>query len=267
LAFRATNAQSPSGGQGERHDPETGLVYLNARYHDPVFGRFISPDDWDPIKDGVGTNRYAYAGNDPVNKADNNGHVAGTATAGKEAAEAAGKGFFSAVADAIAGLFGRSAGAQAAAAAGWTGPVAIAIGVTVEVFSPTPVAPGTVYSNSSDVPDGKKSASGADDSADNTPASTPIGRKGQHLGVPDKTNVPGKPMGPKGRTYSGHAQDRMQQQGIMPSAVEDAIENGQHAPSYDNTTEHYSPENNLGVVTDNATGNVITVDYGLGRQK
>ncbi len=59
---------------GERHDPETGLIYLNARYMDPKFGRFISPDDWDPIKDGVGTNRYAYAENDPVNKSDPNGH-------------------------------------------------------------------------------------------------------------------------------------------------------------------------------------------------
>ncbi|MER8409655.1 hypothetical protein NKH16_34435, partial [Mesorhizobium sp. M1307] len=59
---------------GERFDPETGLLYLNARYMDPLLGRFISPDDWDPILPGVGTNRYAYAQNDPVNKADNNGH-------------------------------------------------------------------------------------------------------------------------------------------------------------------------------------------------
>ena len=36
--------------------------------------RFISPDDMDPTLPGVGTNRYAYAGNDPVNKADPNGH-------------------------------------------------------------------------------------------------------------------------------------------------------------------------------------------------
>ena len=33
-------------------------------------------DDWDPINEGVGTNRYAYAANDPVNKSDANGHVA-----------------------------------------------------------------------------------------------------------------------------------------------------------------------------------------------
>ena len=59
---------------GERDDPETGLLFLNARYYDPVLARFISPDWWDPNKQGVGTNRYAYSGNDPVNKSDPNGH-------------------------------------------------------------------------------------------------------------------------------------------------------------------------------------------------
>ncbi|WP_425483166.1 RHS repeat-associated core domain-containing protein [Chelativorans alearense] len=51
----------------ERH--ETGLMYLNARYHDPAFGRFISPGTMDPIE----TNRYSYADNDPINKSDPNG--------------------------------------------------------------------------------------------------------------------------------------------------------------------------------------------------
>lgn len=37
--------------------------------------RFISPDDWSPILPGVGTNRYAYAQNDPINKSDQNGHI------------------------------------------------------------------------------------------------------------------------------------------------------------------------------------------------
>lgn len=36
--------------------------------------RFISPDTLDPTLPGVGTNRYAYALNDPVNKSDPNGH-------------------------------------------------------------------------------------------------------------------------------------------------------------------------------------------------
>jgi RHS repeat-associated protein len=58
----------------ERYDAETGLQYLHARYYDPDLGRFISPDWWDPWKEGVGINRYAYAGNDPINFSDPNGH-------------------------------------------------------------------------------------------------------------------------------------------------------------------------------------------------
>lgn len=38
--------------------------------------RFISPDTMDPTLPGVGTNRYAYAENDPINKSDPNGHNA-----------------------------------------------------------------------------------------------------------------------------------------------------------------------------------------------
>ncbi len=73
----ASGFQTQKGYIGERHDPETGLIYLNARYMDPILGRFISPDDWDPTQPGVGTNKYAYAANDPVNKSDPNGHQAG----------------------------------------------------------------------------------------------------------------------------------------------------------------------------------------------
>jgi RHS repeat-associated protein len=59
---------------GERHDAETGFLYLNARYYDPALGRFISPDWWDPNQPGVGMNRYTYSDNDPINKSDQNGH-------------------------------------------------------------------------------------------------------------------------------------------------------------------------------------------------
>jgi RHS repeat-associated protein len=58
----------------ERHDAETGLMYLHARYYDPLLGRFLSGDTWDPIIPGVDINRYAYALNDPVNLSDPNGH-------------------------------------------------------------------------------------------------------------------------------------------------------------------------------------------------
>jgi RHS repeat-associated protein len=59
----------------EKFDPETGLQYLHARFMDPFGGRFTTPDTWDPILAGVDFNRYAYAGNDPVNGSDANGHV------------------------------------------------------------------------------------------------------------------------------------------------------------------------------------------------
>ncbi|MFZ5791054.1 MAG: RHS repeat-associated core domain-containing protein [Pseudomonadota bacterium] len=70
---------------GERTDDETGLTYLHARYYDPVLGRFIQPDTYDPTLEGVGVNRYAYSFNDPINKADPNGHeVGGNAERGYE---------------------------------------------------------------------------------------------------------------------------------------------------------------------------------------
>jgi RHS repeat-associated protein len=58
----------------ERYDPETELQYLHARYRDPDLPNFLTPDWWDVIQPGVDINRYAYAGNDPVNLSDPNGH-------------------------------------------------------------------------------------------------------------------------------------------------------------------------------------------------
>lgn len=63
---------------GERLDEETGLLYLNARYYDPISGRFISGDPSSPIENGVGVNRYAYAGNNPLFYSDPYGLSYGT---------------------------------------------------------------------------------------------------------------------------------------------------------------------------------------------
>lgn len=75
-ATAATSHFEHKGFIGERHDEEVGLMYLNARYYDPLIGRFIQPDTWDPTLPGVGINRYTYAFNDPVNMSDPNGHAA-----------------------------------------------------------------------------------------------------------------------------------------------------------------------------------------------
>jgi len=58
----------------QRNDPSTGLIYLNARYLDPDLGIFTQPGWLDPLAPGVGPNRFAYAGNDPINQKDPNGN-------------------------------------------------------------------------------------------------------------------------------------------------------------------------------------------------
>lgn len=71
---QSTAVREELGYIGERFDAETGLIFLNARTYDPAVARFISPDTYDPTRPGVGVNRYAYAGNDPINRADPGGH-------------------------------------------------------------------------------------------------------------------------------------------------------------------------------------------------
>jgi RHS repeat-associated protein len=82
MPLSSNGATLPAKGQpqtkayvNERFDPETGLQYLHARYYDPNEGRFLTPDTYDPWEAGVGTNRYAYSGNDPINMSDPNGHT------------------------------------------------------------------------------------------------------------------------------------------------------------------------------------------------
>ena len=54
--------------RGYYYDEDTGLYYLNARYYNPEWRRFISPDDTAYIDAETpnGLNLYCYCGNDPV---------------------------------------------------------------------------------------------------------------------------------------------------------------------------------------------------------
>src|SRR5262249_4210439 len=60
---------------GERQDDETALVFLHARYYDPAWGLFLSPDPVSPALPGVGTNRYAYGLNNPISWTDRSGLI------------------------------------------------------------------------------------------------------------------------------------------------------------------------------------------------
>ncbi len=60
-----------------RQDQETGLVYMGARYYDPVAGRFISTDPKGFDEANVHSfNRYAYANNNPYKYRDPDGRWA-----------------------------------------------------------------------------------------------------------------------------------------------------------------------------------------------
>ncbi len=72
----AANADN-QGYTGHIRDAATGLNYMQARYYDPVIGRFLSNDPVGFVEGGIGHfNRYAYTGNDPVNHTDPTGRAA-----------------------------------------------------------------------------------------------------------------------------------------------------------------------------------------------
>jgi RHS repeat-associated protein len=66
-------APETKGWIGERFDADAGLQYLNARYYDPELSLFLQPDWFEVTKAGVGTNRFSYSFNDPVNNLDPGG--------------------------------------------------------------------------------------------------------------------------------------------------------------------------------------------------
>jgi len=65
---------------GEPKDA-SGLIYLRARYYEPGTGRFVSADPFGGFAgDPASQNAYAYAGNNPVNRADPSGMSAQSLT-------------------------------------------------------------------------------------------------------------------------------------------------------------------------------------------
>ena len=64
--------------RGYYFDTETGLYWVQTRYYNPEWCRWISPDTLDYLdpETAHGLNLYAYCGNDPVNFTDPSGHFA-----------------------------------------------------------------------------------------------------------------------------------------------------------------------------------------------
>lgn len=61
---------------GHKFDKSLSLSYMQARYYDPVLGRFYSNDPVSFMEKDISTfNRYSYVGNDPMNAVDPSGMI------------------------------------------------------------------------------------------------------------------------------------------------------------------------------------------------
>ncbi|WP_236900406.1 RHS repeat-associated core domain-containing protein [Clostridium pasteurianum] len=68
-------AKNPYRYRGYRYDGETGLYYLNARYYNAEWGRFINADAYGGnVGDLLSHNMFAYCMNNPVNMSDPSGN-------------------------------------------------------------------------------------------------------------------------------------------------------------------------------------------------
>ena len=87
-----------------------------------------------------------------------------------------------------------------------------------------------------------------------------FGKKGFELKFPNyQDSVRNADQIIKGRKYIGHALDQMQNRGIPPSAVENAIEKGIRTPDpIPGRLQCHDPINKITVIIEEATGNVIT---------
>lgn len=87
-------------------------------------------------------------------------------------------------------------------------------------------------------------------------ARLPVGRLGNPMQVPGPQNIR---TTISGREFSGHALDQMQGRGFMPSVVENTVQRGTTFPTGSGTTGYFDSVNRVRVITDTASGRVVTV--------
>jgi RHS repeat-associated protein len=69
LTAKSGSATTNLGYQGQYTDPETGLIYLRARYYDPTTAQFLTRDPLNALTRSA----YGYTDNDPLNGSDPSG--------------------------------------------------------------------------------------------------------------------------------------------------------------------------------------------------
>ncbi|MDD7973649.1 RHS repeat-associated core domain-containing protein, partial [Roseinatronobacter alkalisoli] len=278
---------------GERFDEDAGLQYLNARYYDPKLGLFLQPDWFEVTQAGVGTNRYSYSFNDPVNLLDPNGNVVPIAAIAIGAAIALlGSGDYANAPTSSSGWDGSDGGSDtysrssldiastmvggAAARGILRAGSELARRAAAKYPRFTEAAATALAIDSMGEPGGgfgagtravvrqtARSGSNIGVNGTNTGAGGQTGFSGSRGNPLEQPNYqPGRntPTTIGDRTFSGHALDQMQNRGIPPSVVEDAISPSNYVGpgNRPNTSVYYSSTNGVRVIT-NDGGDVVTV--------
>ncbi len=122
----AVGDKNPFRYRGYYYDTETGLYYLNSRYYNPEFGRFISADGLIDNRGATSQNLFAYCYNNPINYSDADGHLPK---------------WLSGVLDVASGITQVLAGLAMATATAATG-VGIAAGITIALNGVTTIVSG-----------------------------------------------------------------------------------------------------------------------------
>ncbi|MBT9495568.1 MAG: RHS repeat-associated core domain-containing protein, partial [Paucibacter sp.] len=131
------------------NDPDTGLVYMQQRYYDPIAGRFLSVD---PVvtdaNTGKGFGLYTYVDNSPYGRIDPDGRVAVAA-------------FVPAIIDAIATAVASNTGVAVVGIAG-----GVALGAAINSSGAQGGEKGPASASAPAAAEGSPSASGAASSAE-----------------------------------------------------------------------------------------------------
>lgn len=235
---------------GLAHDDLTGLTYMNARWYDPIIGRFLSRD---PLVGSLGfqqsLNRYSYVQNSPTNQTDPTGLFAPAIAVpvAYVAAAAAVVVYVAAKADIPAGIEAAKEMARQVA----------------EAASNAVAAVREAISSHKDGEETSENKEGTQTTP--APAATAPTDGGE------TTNPPPPPSEDSGdkkdkRKYSPHAERQMKKRGVSRESVEEAIEKGKPSPgNKGDRTVHDLPASQstsgraVRVVTENKDGEVVTV--------
>ena len=88
MLLKALGEKNPYRYRGYRYDTETGYYYLQSRYYNPEWGRFLNADVLISKEHGlIASNIFAYCLNNPASNKDDNGFICSSVADGATTSE------------------------------------------------------------------------------------------------------------------------------------------------------------------------------------